>query len=166
MCFFMTIATSEPAERVREHCSRGLRAIEYENPGVPRSLDRPMHLLTIVTDVDCSCALYRAVGEAGQLSRIEKLCRKYERLGWSRTKIERVLVSARAAAERSQGPGWTGFRPELRDLLARLANELGEIAVLVHSYTGGIENEFVQSDLGGGSGLLISPLSTRRKTSG
>lgn len=145
MCYFVTIATAAPLERVRKHFPRGFRVLTYKNPGLSAPFAGSPSFLAIVSDTDCSCALFcpSAEPERARASRIEKLCRKYERLGWSRAKIERALVSARAAALLGQGAGWTGFRPDLRGLLANLAKDLGEIAVLVHEYAGGLEDEAV-----------------------
>jgi hypothetical protein len=60
--------------------------------------------------------------------------RKYERLGWSRAKIERALAASEEAHSETTRP--SGIRQDVAKAIADIARSVGEIRLLVHQYPG------------------------------
>jgi hypothetical protein len=106
----------------------------------------------VLTDGHCSCDLYRSPSYAGSRETVEdlerKLCRKYRKKGWGEAKIRRAVKDATAARERRSGGDFIGLHPDVRVVLARVADEVDHIYAFVHQYSGGIASEQVKVKLG------------------
>ena len=96
MCFFIAIAVpSNEAERVRtEHAARGMHIAPTANAAA-RAAAGPGRVPLLVTTGGCSCDWYKrpaeSEAESEAHSKILKAKARYERMGWSKAKIERAL---------------------------------------------------------------------------
>ena len=81
-----------------------------------------------LTDGHCSCAFYsdRRVAHSDQLRN------KHRKRGWSESKIERAVASAKEGRDRD----WTGLRPDVRHWLAAVAHAAGELLLLMDASSG------------------------------
>src|SRR5690606_9357507 len=68
--------------------------------------------------------------------------RKYEKLGWSDTKIRRALRQAMEAAEK-HGRSTGGLRDDVTRALVSICQGVGSVAVWVHVYEGDVDAECV-----------------------
>lgn len=155
MCYFVTVGVPEDkAAYLEEAFSRGLAASPATNASITRHL--PDHYRTyVITRGMCSCDLFGgSLPRPDDGSHARKLRRKYERRGWSETKIERALAQA---ASKPPAETFVGLRPDLCALLAAVAEKVGELAVVVHWYDGEIETE----KFGVRKGQTVTPESFR-----
>jgi hypothetical protein len=103
----------------------------------------PQFCLLAVTDLGCSCSLYggSSTDEEQERREIEHRRRKYKKKGWSSAKIERAIGDLH---HRQPSPSeFLGIRPDLRHVLADVAEQVGELALVVHFYEGHITTEKV-----------------------
>jgi hypothetical protein len=136
MCDFITVAVpNAKAKYLEEAIPRNMHASRSDNPSIHQCLgDR--YRTYIITTNGCSCALFaQPVSRDEAKHDIEKLRRKYENKGWSKAKIDRAIGSP------ARRLGFAGLRPDLREMLAGVAERAGELAVVVHSYEGDPETE-------------------------
>ena len=97
-----------------------------------------------VSDGGCSCAMYVAPRHRGTEDRdAEKKRRKYGRLGWSEAKVQRALTAATEAHSRNTRP--PGFRIDVSEYIADLADVVLELKLIVHDYRGLFSEEQVSS---------------------
>lgn len=139
MCLFITIAVpSNSVERVRtEHASRGMHIAPTANASA-RAAAGPGCTPLLVTTGGCSCDWYKrpADSEAEADSKIAKARARYERMGWSKAKIERALEGM------SRPPRHDfGLHPVVIELLQAVARDCGSTAVWVHDFAGDAETE-------------------------
>src|SRR4029077_12012849 len=90
----------------------------------------------------CSCDLFRRPASSNKETaetHADDLRRKYAKRGWSQAKVERAVTQASARPQPEEP--FIGLRPDVRELLADLAEEVGELAIAVHWYNGDIETE-------------------------
>lgn len=92
-----------------------------------------------VTDGGCSCSLYSEPRDVGD--RTAEKRKKYERMGWSRAKIERALADSAGSGEQARGHG--GLREDIALLVAGFAERYGEVRLLIHAYRGSFIEERV-----------------------
>jgi hypothetical protein len=94
-----------------------------------------------VTIGGCSCDLIgRSHGaRAGDVSNQR---RRYERLGWSRAKIERALQASTAAHDRDRG---SVHARRFREGVVALLDRMPSIHLFVHMYSGDFDTEVVIS---------------------
>lgn len=102
----------------------------------------PGFSLFLVADGGCSCSLYSSPRSKGR-ERSETLREKYARLGWSEAKIARALEASAAAREQNRRATEAGLREDIASFLADLANDAGEVRVIVHHYHGSFAEERV-----------------------
>jgi hypothetical protein len=89
----------------------------------------------------CSCDLYCAASNRdAEAKRLERLRRDYSRRGWSPAKIERALEQS-AGHHKQLNQAFIALRPDVRQLLEDLSNRVGEVAVVVHWFSGLVEDE-------------------------
>lgn len=139
MCFFITIAVpSNAVEPVRtEHAARGMHIAPTANASA-RAAAGPGRTPLLVTTGGCSCDWYKrpAESEAEADSKIAKARARYERMGWSKAKIERALEAM------SRPPRHDfGLHPVVIELLQAVARDCGSTSVWVHDFSGDVEVE-------------------------
>jgi hypothetical protein len=155
MCHFITVGIPESAfDLLKEAARPNMTAWLCENKYVTVHFDAGYHGY-VLTDGHCSCGAYTSplgdddeTPEELERKRRNKLCRKYEKKGWSEAKIERALADATAAWQRSGRHFFVGLREDVRTALARVANEAGLIYVFAHSYDGDVTSERILVKLG------------------
>jgi hypothetical protein len=145
MCYFLTVAVPESGTAsLEEAVPRGLALLPLANASITRHLPKKWRQFALTSGM-CSCDLFHgSLADRSQESHAETLRRKYKKEGWSETKIRRALAQADRAlrVQALKGPAdFQGLRPDLRDLLARVVNDTGELAIVVHFYGGSIETE-------------------------
>ena len=139
MCFFIAIAVpSNAAERVRtEHAARGMHIAPTANASA-RAAAGPGRVPLLVTTGGCSCDWYKrpAESESEAESKIAKARARYERMGWSKAKIERALEGMARSPQHD-----FGLHPVVIDLLQAVTQDCGSAAVWVHEFSGDVEVE-------------------------
>jgi len=87
-----------------------------------------------LTDAHCSCSLYSSSATAGKPRQYseEWYRSKFARRGWSPTRIERAVTEALATRASRASEDFTGLHPAVRAFLARCAEALGEVRLIVH----------------------------------
>jgi hypothetical protein len=139
MCFFIAIAVPHNAvERVRaEHTVRGMQIAPTANASA-RAAAGPGRVPLLVTTGGCSCDWYKrpAESESEAASKLAKARARYERMGWSQAKIERVLEGMTRSPRHD-----FGLHPVVIELLQAVARDCGSAAVWVHDFSGDVEAE-------------------------
>jgi hypothetical protein len=139
MCFFITIAVSSNAvEGVRtERAVRGMHIAPTANASA-RAAAGPGRVPLLVTTGGCSCDWYKrpAESESEAESKIAKAKARYERMGWSKAKIERALEGMSRPPRQD-----FGLHPVVIDLLQAVTQDCGSAAVWVHEFSGDVEVE-------------------------
>ena len=139
MCFFIAIAVaSDAADRVRtEHAARGMHIAPTANASA-RAAAGPGRVPLLVTTGGCSCDWYKrpAESESEAESKIAKAKARYERMGWSKAKIERALEGMSRPPRQD-----FGLHPVVIDLLQAVTQDCGSAAIWVHEFSGDIEVE-------------------------
>ena len=107
----------------------------------------------VLTSGGCSCDLYARVSddEGRDAAR-----RRYRKRGCSEAKVNRALAARHTSADR--GRSFVGLRSDVREVIARLAEVVGEMELLVHDYSAGIDEETVIATQGG----TLSPEDLRK----
>jgi len=149
MCVFITLAVpARHAALVKQMAGRDFSIRPQLNETIAKHVgDRATFVMTVG---GCSCDLYasesnaRAVAVAKERDAAQ---RKYAKLGWSAAKIERALAARHTSADRARE--FTGLRQDARDLIAGIAEAVGEVGLLVHDYAGKIDEETVIGRQGG-----------------
>ena len=141
MCFFITIAVPNNAvERLRaEHTVRGMQIAPTANASA-RAAAGPGRVPLLVTTGGCSCDWYKrpaeSESEAEADSKLAKAKARYERMGWSKAKIERALEGMARSPQHD-----FGLHPVVIDLLQAVTQDCGSAAVWVHEFSGDVEVE-------------------------
>ncbi|MBX3202772.1 MAG: hypothetical protein KF850_39045 [Labilithrix sp.] len=142
MCLFITLAVApRHAESVQRIAGRELEARPQVNTSIAK-LVAPRATFVLTTG-GCSCDLFGAKRNDGKAAEEDRGAarRKYAKLGWSAAKIERAIAARHTSAD--GGRGLVGLRNDAREIIARIAEETGDVALLVHAYSGDIERETV-----------------------
>lgn len=142
MCFFLTIGVPGGDVAVLEAAvPRGLAVSLIENQSVLRRLPADYRTYVLISGM-CSCGLFMEPARAKKHTaetHAAKLRRRYAKLGWSQAKVERAVAQASARPEPEQE--FVGLRPDVRELLADVAEQVGALALVVHWYDGLIDTE-------------------------
>lgn len=138
MCYFLSVGlAANEAICLEQAIPRGLAAFPLPNPSLLTHLPADFVSYNLISG-GCSCGLYLGpdVGEVKPKRRSESHARKeYEGRGWSPARLERALAqSAKARARPSSQLKFLGLRPDVRDLLAAVAQEGGPLAIVIHFY--------------------------------
>jgi hypothetical protein len=140
MCDFITIAVpADKAKLLEDAIPRGIQALAVSNASIRRQIGAGYRRYALVSG-GCSCDLYRSPNDPiDTADEIEKRRRKYQKKGWSQAKIERAIAScSRRDLERD---AFAGLRPDVRSLVADVAEQASELAIIVHWYSGDVETE-------------------------
>lgn len=141
MCYFITVAaTADKAEALRNVRKRGVDVSPYTNRHLTRQLPEGCQTFAL-TSGGCSCDLFSAgpISNGQGEGAVTRLRSNYQKKGWSQAKLERAIGNPGHRLRPRRG--FLGLRPDIRDLLAELADQCGELAVAVHFYSGDIESE-------------------------
>lgn len=147
MCHLITVVI--PAGRqnqLQEVVPEEVELHPHRNPHikklVPRGFDAYL-LMTGDADFRCSCSLYTPIEAASEkeLDPVEHLRRKYRQRGWSATKIERAIASARYAHLKEQASDFVGLRPDVTSAICQALSTLAKAFILVHEYHGDYDRE-------------------------
>lgn len=139
MCYFLTVGVPKAKTSVLEQSiPRGLAACPTGNPTVLKYLGGDYATYLLISG-DCSCDLYSERLFVPPAKSADSRRRKYQKMGWSPAKIERAMASVAADAPPAQG--FAGLRPDVRELLAQIAEAVGSLFVMVHWYDGDLEKE-------------------------
>lgn len=137
MCSIITIAVpTRFADLVRQQYStRQLAISPTTNPSAlaAAAADR---VPLLVTGGGCSCAWYQRPAAADAPSKLARARARYEKLGWSDSKIERAIAAMHRAPQPDEG-----LHPAIRDLLRTIVTAHGPAAVWVHDFSGNVELE-------------------------
>lgn len=144
MCYFVTLGLPEnKTEFLEKHVPRGLHIRRVELRSVQQQMGHGICTYLLMSG-DCSCAMfneYRNEAEEGRQTnehvRHERRRRKYEKLGWSLSKIQRALGQRTTPSEAGS---IYGLRGDVQRFLGELAANVGKLAVLVHWYDGDVQN--------------------------
>lgn len=140
MCFFLTIAVpAKQAEHIAETFGPDFQTFPSANAAVSEALPEG-YVARVLTSGMCSCNLYSRPGGAAAASPEDHIRRKYERRGWSESKIARALALAGAAKSKSHRR-FAGVRADVVERLQRLCRSGGGVALLVHWYNGDVHTE-------------------------
>lgn len=136
MCYFITVGIGDAhAEALQRQLSGTFGAAPVFNESILKHL--PAGHLTFNLGGVCSCHLYsKAHAEPLDAGRLRS---KYEKKGWSESKISRA-ISGKLSAQRES---FKGLRPDLLEQLCKIAAEVGRLFLVVHFYSGGVESEAV-----------------------
>src|SRR5688500_7852026 len=111
MCFFVTLAVpSQYVDRIGEVFGRGFQTHSTANPSVMAGLPAG-YAARLITSGMCSCDLYGRPHSAEAPDSAAHLRRKYEKRGWSETKIKRALEQV-TAKESKTNRAQSGFRSD------------------------------------------------------
>lgn len=151
MCYFITVAVPDrAAAHLVDRPPEGLTVMPIANPSVMAQLPRHSATHLVIHGEMCSCGLFREEpSSCEQEQTIERLRRKYKAKGWSRSRIDRAIsqhVTDTGATE-------YGFDTRLLSFIANVAEEVGELWVMVHWYDGDIDTE--ELSLSQGSTLSV-----------
>lgn len=158
MCIFITVA-------VRERHTALLPAIVGEKFVVRTQTNRSVsrhfgeRRTVVLTSGGCSCDLYARVRDDEERvaeNEVDAARTKYRKRGWSEAKVRWALAARHTRIDR--GPGFGGLRSDVRDVIARLAEVGGEVGLLVHDYSAGIDEETVTAT----RGSTLSPEDLRK----
>lgn len=140
MCYFITIAVPQDAAQavMAQHDARDMNVAVTRNPAALAAAEIGWTPL-LVTGGGCSCGWYKRPGTAGAEAARLRARRKYEKRGWSESKIERALGSVHRRAKPDDG-----LHSVIIDLLRAIATEHGRVRVWVHDFTGKVEIEAYQ----------------------
>ncbi len=137
MCYFLTIGVdSKGIEALVQAVPRGMALGRVNNPHVTRHMGAT-NCTFVLTSGMCSCDLYYGRSATTPETVEARTRRKYEKLGWSAAKIDRALEATASHAKKT--PSFLGPRGDVRELLASVAEPLGNLAFLAHFYGGDIE---------------------------
>jgi hypothetical protein len=138
MCHFLTISVPRnQVPDVPEEFRRKLHFAEHTNPSITKYTP-PDWISFTATSGGCSCGFYSASDEKARLTK------KYQKKGWSDTKVRRALDSHKSKPVRS-----AGLRSDVVGLVTELIYVFGEIRLSLHWYSGEIETEdFLLNDAG------------------
>lgn len=142
MCHFLTIAVPGRAvPEVPKEYRRKVHFVKQTNRSVTKFTPTDW-ISFIAISGGCSCDFYRTPHDTTE-NRSNQL-QKYQKRGWSEAKIQRTLESQKVPPTRC-----AGLRDDIRDLVTNLTNELGEIRLFLHWYSGDVETEdFALNDAG------------------
>lgn len=143
MCYFITIGLPEGKTEFLEHrVQRGFHIAPVANASILQQIGQDFRTYLLMSG-GCSCDLFRepptkteAERDAHTRSAKERLRHKYEKMGWSKTKIDRAL------AQRPKDRGtqaFVGLRGDVQRFLGELATNVSQLAILVHWYDGDVE---------------------------
>jgi hypothetical protein len=155
MCYFVTVAVPEThAERLENSVPRDLAAHPVMNASIARHLP-PKYRSYVLTTGMCSCDLFFSESPIRHNgAHADKLRQKYEKRGWSKAKIDRALAQA---SPKRASESTVGLRQDLRELLATVVEETGELGIVAHWYHGDIEAESFSVSIG----PIVTPESLR-----
>src|SRR5262245_19998354 len=101
MCFFLTIAVpAKHVDRIGEMFGRGFQSYQSLNATITAALP-PDHVAYHVTSGMCSCDLYARPNSRPDSDPMVHLRRKYEKRGWSESKIARAIEQTEASRSKS-----------------------------------------------------------------
>ena len=130
MCYFVFVGVDSAFRKRAEDLGQaGVEVRDSEAP-VVNALFSTRDAVVSVTRGGCSCGIQ---GSGVQKFDQERERRKYEKKGWSNTKIERALAGRR----RGDHPEFVRFR----DALAELVREIGSVRIFAHWFSGDVLTE-------------------------
>ena len=143
MCQLLTIGVSKSAGSALTAFGGprdGLAVTPSRNPHLA-SIFPPMDVRLDVTIGGCSCGLIGGQhgGRSGDLSNQR---RRYERMGWSRAKIERALQASTAGHDHDHA---SAHARRFREGILALLDRMPSIRLFVHMYSGDFDTETVVS---------------------
>jgi hypothetical protein len=133
MCYFVFLGVSQQQlASVRETLELlGLSVAASANPDVRASF-QPSDSVQVITRGGCSCDI---CAELTTVFDEPALRTRYERKGWSPSKVERAVVAKRPA----ERPQFASFR----SAVAAIAQATGSVRLLAHSFSGDTDTERV-----------------------
>jgi hypothetical protein len=151
MCYFITVALPQAkASWFEETIPRGIAVFPSVNDSITRHLP-PGYRTYALTSGGCSCGLFNDPHSVIDVrkakidlwnAKLATKARQYQHKGWSSARVARAMAQAtRAHATRADPEPWVGLEPMVRRLLAKVAEDVGELAVVAHFFSGGVETE-------------------------
>ena len=145
MCYFMFVGiAADKAPLLEKAVRRGLAISPENNPSVMEKLPKEFNIYVITSGM-CFCGLFQEAANPVKGLPVSDLRHKYEKKGWSKARIERAIAQSgtayKRAASKARENDFEGIRPDLRDLLAGVAEAVGVLAIVVHFFDGPIEEE-------------------------
>jgi hypothetical protein len=142
MCYFITVGVPDRfGEQARETLENGYVVSRSGNRSLAALFDGNPALFTVTSGI-CACDLYQApVDHEKALARFKRKARKpkAKKRGWTKTKIDRAVKDRMSALARRKN----GLSPSLRQALADLARQTDWLAIVVHWYSGGVDDEAI-----------------------
>lgn len=144
MCYFLTVAVPEgKADILQTRIPRNVHVDAVANKSLLSQL--PVGFCTFVlTRGGCSCDLYSEMTTQDVRRRHDaleaRLRRKYEKKGWSATKIQRAFTEASDHVQPIDAVP-AGLDAAVQRLIGELAKDVGGVALLVHFYDGPVDSE-------------------------
>ena len=133
MCDFLTFAVPERAQSALQSDEpTEFSVISFRNVGGSHSYG-PGFIVSAAMSGGCSCGMFPETTGENENRHVTRLRRKYERMGWSSTKIERALADAERAAKSRRGQP---LSTEVFGYLRRLVERCGELRLICHAHDG------------------------------
>ena len=140
MCYFITVGVQQGNVGLFQgSVPRGMKIHATCNQSITRRLGDNVRTFLLTRGM-CSCDLF---GPAAACEPIEiesiaaRRIREYRKKGWSEAKTRRAVEAG--LPKRAIPPETPGYISEVRELLADLAEQMGELTVVVHFYDEDIE---------------------------
>lgn len=138
MCYFITVGLhKDRVEGLERHVPRGLHIAPIANLSVLQQMGQGFSTYLLMSG-GCSCDLFReppteskGVQQSRRHSKQERLRQKYEKMGWSPAKIDRALAQRPRGRELEP---FTGLRQDVQRFIGEIAQNVGQLAVVVHWY--------------------------------
>jgi hypothetical protein len=137
MCYFITIAVpiGAAAAVIASHAGAGISIEPTRNASALAAAGAGRSPL-LVTGGGCSCGWYNRPASLDAEAKAARAKARYERLGWSRAKIERALSSIERSTRADDG-----LHRVIVGLLREVVLAHGGAAVWVHDFSGHVERE-------------------------
>lgn len=144
MCYLIHIGVPTWYEPSVE-APRDFHVGRHHNPSIDAAFGSAFAAFT-VSDGGCSCAMYVPPRNQGtEDRRTERKRKKYSRLGWSESKVQRATTAAAGALEHSSQLRRSGLRKDVAQYVAELTDVALEVKLVVHEYRGLFASEHVPS---------------------
>lgn len=141
MCYFISIGVKKDvADKISTIDNRDFHIISASNTYTADIIGKEFESFFVIRGGHCSCDIYYS-SEKSKKRDEEKIRRKYEKKGWSESKIARALKSSEDSINRISEPNELYVR-FLEDV-SSIAREAGGIRLFVHYYSGAVGDEKV-----------------------
>lgn len=143
MCYFITIGI--PGTKVGDLLNDVPRELSVRpSPNVSLLKQFPTDFVSfLITSGMCSCDLF--FGESEHRDKTTTNIRKYGKMGWSKSKINRAILQSSSNAETKKR---IGLRGDVLSFLSDVSGKINGMKVIIHYYKGDVANEEINAGPG------------------